>query len=188
MFGDGTDEIPDSHHCAHAIYTARSRHHRSRRSSEVMPVRPVRLSVAALLGACLTTVALAAGPTLTLRGDVATTRGLVQDLATAWARSGGGKVEVQPFNTASGLDALRSGSADIAGSARAGNGSAQESGLVFTPVAWDGLVMITHPSNPVSNLTLKQLHDIYYGKITSWNDVGGRSAPMNVYEIGRAHV
>ncbi|MGN2244954.1 substrate-binding domain-containing protein [Frateuria sp. GZRR33] len=148
-----------------------------------MPVRPVRLSVAALLGACLTTVALAAGPTLTLRGDVATTRGLVQDLATAWARSGGGKVEVQPFNTASGLDALRSGSADIAGSARAGNGSAQESGLVFTPVAWDGLVMITHPSNPVSNLTLKQLHDIYYGKITSWNEVGGRSEPMHVYAV-----
>lgn len=148
-----------------------------------MPVRSVRLSVAALLGACLTTVALAAGPTLTLRGDVATTRGLVQDLASAWSRSGHGKVDVQPFNTASGLDALRSGSADIAGSARPGNGSAQESGLVFTPVAWDGLVMITHPSNPVSNLSLKQLHDIYYGKITNWSDVGGRSAPMNVYAV-----
>jgi len=148
-----------------------------------MPVSPVRLSVAALLGACLTTVALAAGPTLTLRGDVATTRGLMQDLATAWTRSGHGKIEVQPFNTASGLDALRSGSADIAGSARPGNGSAQESGLVFTPVTWDALVMITHPSNPVGNLSLKQLHDIYYGKITNWSDVGGRSAPMNVYAV-----
>ncbi|MBP1473305.1 substrate-binding domain-containing protein [Frateuria sp. MAH-13] len=148
-----------------------------------MPVRSVRLSVAALLGACLTTAALAAGPALTLRGDVATTRGLVQDLATAWTKSGHGKVDVQPFNTASGLDALRSGSADIAGSARPGNGSAQESGLVFTPVAWDGLVMITHPGNPVSNLTLKQLHDIYYGKITNWNEVGGRSEPMHVYAV-----
>ncbi|MGN2248331.1 substrate-binding domain-containing protein [Frateuria sp. GZRR35] len=148
-----------------------------------MPVRSVRLSVAALLGACLTTAAFAAGPTLTLRGDVATTRGLVQDLATTWTKSGHGKVDVQPFNTASGLDALRSGSADIAGSARPGNGSAQESGLVFTPVAWDGLVMITHPNNPVSNLTLKQLHDIYYGKITNWNEVGGRSEPMHVYAV-----
>ncbi|UGB37700.1 LysM peptidoglycan-binding domain-containing protein [Frateuria soli] len=148
-----------------------------------MPVSVARLSVAALLGACLTTVALAAGPSLTLRGDVATTRGLVQDLAAAWTRSGHGKVDVQPFNTASGLDALRSGSADIAGSARPGNGSAQESGLVFTPVAWDGLVMITHPSNPVSNLSLKQLHDIYYGKITNWAEVGGRSAPMHVYAV-----
>ncbi|HET6807184.1 MAG TPA: substrate-binding domain-containing protein [Frateuria sp.] len=148
-----------------------------------MPVRPVRLSVAALLGACLTTVALASGPTLVLRGDVATTRGLMQDLTTAWAKGGHGRIDVQPFNTASGLDALRSGSADIAGSARPGNGSAQESGLVFTPVAWDALVMITHPSNPVSNLSLKQLHDIYYGKITNWSEVGGRSAPMDVYAV-----
>src|SRR3569623_2251519 len=170
-----TARLPSTRH-AHAT-------HRSRRSSEVMPVRPVRLSVAALLGACLTTVALAAGPTLTLRGDVVTTRGMVQDLASAWTRSGHGKGDVQPFNTASGLDALRSGSADIAGSARPADGSAQEIGLVFTPVAWDALVLITHPSNPVGNLSLKQLHGIYYGKIANWSDVGGRSAPMNVYAV-----
>lgn len=148
-----------------------------------MPVRPARLFAAALLGACLTTVAFAAGPTLVLRGDVATTRGLMQDVASAWAKGGHGKVDLQPFNTASGLDALRSGSADIAGSARPGNGSAQEAGLVFTPVAWDALVMITHPNNPVGSLSLKQLHDIYYGKITNWNEVGGRNEPMHVYAV-----
>jgi len=148
-----------------------------------MPVRPVRLFAAAVFGACLTTAALAAGPTLVLRGDVATTRGLMQDVATAWTKSGHGKVEVQPFNTASGLDAVRTGSADIAGSARTGNGSAQESGLTFTPVAWDAVVMITHPNNPVSSLTLKQLHDIYYGKITNWSQVGGRNEPMDVYAV-----
>jgi phosphate transport system substrate-binding protein len=148
-----------------------------------MPVRPARLFAAALLGACLTTVAFAAGPTLVLRGDVATTRGLMQDVAAAWAKGGHGRIDLQPFNTASGLDALRGGGADIAGSARPGNGSAQEAGLVFTPVAWDALVMITHPNNPVGSLSLKQLHDIYYGKITNWNEVGGRNEPMHVYAV-----
>lgn len=148
-----------------------------------MPVRSVRPFVAAVLGACLTTVALAAGPTLTMRGDVATTRGLMEDIAKAWTRSGHGKIDLQPFNTASGLDALAHGSADIAGSARAGNGSSQEAGLTFTPVAWDALVMVTHRSNPVSNLSLKQLHDIYYGKITNWSDVGGASEPIDVYAV-----
>jgi phosphate transport system substrate-binding protein len=148
-----------------------------------MPVRSIRLVVVALLGACLTSIALAAGPILVLRGDVATTRGLMEDVARAWTRSGHGKIELQPFNTASGLDALRNGSADIAGSARPGNGSAAEAGLVFTPVAWDAMVMITHPSNPVSSLTLQQLHDIYYGKITNWNQVGGRNEPIDVYAV-----
>lgn len=148
-----------------------------------MPVRPTRLLFAAAFGACLSTAAFAAGPNLVLRGDVATTRGMMEDVAKAWARSGHGKVEVQPFNTASGLDAVAHGSADVAGSARPGNGSAQEAGLTFTPVAWDAVVLITHPSNPVSSLSLKQLHDIYYGKITNWNQVGGRSAPIDVVAV-----
>ena len=147
-----------------------------------MPVRFPRL-FAAVLGACLTSAAFAAGPTLVLRGDVATTRGMMQDVAAAWAKSGHGKVDLQPFNTASGLDAVAHGTADLAGSARPGNGSAQEAGLTFTPVAWDALVLITHPSNPVSSLTLKQLHDIYYGKITNWNQVGGRDEPIDVYAV-----
>src|SRR5690242_7116321 len=96
-----TARMPSARH-AHATP-------RSRRSSEVMPVRSVRLFVVALLGACLASVALAAGPTLVLRGDVATTRGMMEEVAKAWARSGHGKIDLQPFNTASGLDALRSG-------------------------------------------------------------------------------
>ena len=145
--------------------------------------RPARLFAAALVGACLSTVAFAASPKLVLRGDVATTRGMMQDVAKAWTRSGHGAIDVQPFNTASGLDALRGGDADIAGSARPANGSAQEVGLTFTPVAWDALVMITHPSNPVRSLTLQQLHDIYYGRITNWKQVGGRDEPMHVYAV-----
>lgn len=148
-----------------------------------MSVHPTRLSLAALLGACFTTIASAAGPTLVWRGDVATGSAVVQDAAKAWAKSGHGKLEVQPFNTASGIDAVSHGSADIAGSARPSNGDAEEAPLTFTPVGWDALVMVTHPSNPVSNLSLKQLHDIYYGKITNWNQVGGSDEPIDVYAV-----
>jgi phosphate transport system substrate-binding protein len=35
----------------------------------------------------------------------------------------------------------------------------------------------------VSDLTLKQVHDIYYGKITNWKDVGGPDQPINVYAV-----
>jgi phosphate transport system substrate-binding protein len=148
-----------------------------------MPVRITRLLSAALIGAALSTAAIAATQSLTWRGDVVTANGVVKGMAKAWQSAGNGNVEMQPFNTASGLDAVASGAADIAGSARGSSGSAVDSGLTFTPVAWDGLVLVTSPSNPVSSLTLQQVHDIYFGKITNWQQVGGNDAPMDVFAV-----
>jgi len=45
-------------------------------------------------------------------------------------------------------------------------------------VAMDGLPIIVHPSNPVKNLTVDQVRDIYTGKITNWNQVGGPNRPI----------
>lgn len=162
-----------------------------------MSVRLVRLLPVALLGACLVAAtpvaakthgsagrsAHGSGPTLTWRGDVTVAHGVVTDVAQAWQRAGHGRIELQTFNTASGLDAVRSGTADLAGAARGASGNPDEAGLTFTPVAWDGLVMVTHPSNPVNSLTLSQLHDIYYGKITNWSQVGGRNEPIDLYAV-----
>ena len=78
---------------------------------------------------------------------------------------------------------MSNGTADLAGSARPSDGSPQNARLTFTPVAWNGLVIITQASNPISNLTLKQVHDIYYGKIHNWSEVGGRNAPIDVYAV-----
>ena len=148
-----------------------------------MSFRLARLLSLALLGTSVATVAFAAaGPTLVWRGDITTARGVVTDVAKAWEKSGKGKIELQPFNTASGLDAVAKGTADLAGAAR-GSAGGSESELAFTPVAWDALVIITSPSNPVSSITLQQLHDVYYGKITNWKDLGGRDEPINAYAV-----
>lgn len=162
-----------------------------------MSVRLARLLSVALIGACFITAPAFAktthsrthakptpkGPTLIWRGDVATATGVVDEVAQAWHKSGKGTLELQPFNTASGIDAVASGAADLAGSARPADGSTEDSNLTFTPVAWDALVVITHPSNPVHSLTLKQVRDIYLGKITNWSQVGGNNAPIDVYAV-----
>lgn len=164
-----------------------------------MSFRLARLLSVTLIGTCLATSAFAAktthtkshstkaaaakGPSLIWRGDVATAQGVVDEVALAWEKAGHGSIELQPFNTASGIDAVASGTADLAGSARPSDGSTQNTDLTFTPVAWDALVMVTNPANPVHNLTLKQLHDIYFGKITNWSDVGGSSAPIDLYAV-----
>ncbi|MCL2708021.1 MAG: substrate-binding domain-containing protein [Defluviitaleaceae bacterium] len=48
------------------------------------------------------------------------------------------------------------------------------------PVALDGIAIITHPSNPVNNLTAAQAAKIFKGEITNWKDVGGNNAPIIV--------
>lgn len=158
-----------------------------------MFVRLTRLLSLALITACLTTPAMAKthakkhaaakGSTLIWRGDVATAHGVVDEVARAWESDGHGRIELQPFNTASGIDAVSTGAADIAGAARPSDGSSQNANLTFTPVAWDALVIITGASNPIHNLTLKQVHDIYYGKIHNWSEVGGTNAPIDVYAV-----
>ncbi len=122
-------------------------------------------------------------PVLIWRGDIATGQAIIDETVLAWEKAGNGHIELQPFNTASGIDAVNSGGADIGGSARGSDGSVQNAGLTFTPVAWDALVLITQSANPINNLTLKQVHDIYYGKITRWNEVGGADAPIDLYAV-----
>jgi phosphate transport system substrate-binding protein len=53
--------------------------------------------------------------------------------------------------------------------------AAAEKGImpVAHVVALDGLPILVHPSNPVKNLTIEQVRNIYLGKITNWKEVGG---------------
>lgn len=43
-------------------------------------------------------------------------------------------------------------------------------------------VFIVNVNNPVNNLTLQQIKDIYSGKITNWKDVGGEDAEIIPYQ------
>ena len=48
-------------------------------------------------------------------------------------------------------------------------------------VALDGLSVYVNPENPVKELTLDQVKDIFTGKIKNWKAVGGPDAPISVY-------
>jgi phosphate transport system substrate-binding protein len=45
-------------------------------------------------------------------------------------------------------------------------------------VAQDAIAVVVNPANPVQQLTLQQLSDIYIGKITNWREVGGEDRPI----------
>jgi phosphate transport system substrate-binding protein len=123
-------------------------------------------------------------PGIIWRGDRAPERAFVADLAKQYELSRLGKVTLQPFSTISGIDAVNAGTADIAGSARpAMPGRVEEANLTFYPIAWEAMVPITSPKNPVDNVSLKQLYDIYSGQLKTWKELGGADEPINLYAV-----
>lgn len=52
---------------------------------------------------------------------------------------------------------------------------------VEIPCAKDGITIFLHPTNPVKELTMKQLSDIFSGKVTNWKQVGGPDAAIKLY-------
>ena len=54
--------------------------------------------------------------------------------------------------------------------------------LEVIPVVKDALVFLVNIENPVSNVTLSQLRDIYTGRITNWNALGGPDESIIPYQ------
>jgi phosphate transport system substrate-binding protein len=49
------------------------------------------------------------------------------------------------------------------------------------PVAIDGIAIAVNPNLNIPGLTVAQLKDIYTGKLTNWNQVGGLNLPITPY-------
>jgi phosphate transport system substrate-binding protein len=54
--------------------------------------------------------------------------------------------------------------------------------LEAIPFAIDGIAIVTHPSNPVSNLDSNTARKIFYGEITNWKEVGGHDKKISLYD------
>ena len=54
--------------------------------------------------------------------------------------------------------------------------------LELTPIGREAFVFLVNKNNPVDNLSMQQLKDIFTGKITNWKDVGGSFRPINVVQ------
>ena len=53
-------------------------------------------------------------------------------------------------------------------------------GLVEHKIAVDGIAIVVHPTNGISELTTKQIQDLFSGAVTNWNEVGGPDKPVVV--------
>lgn len=54
--------------------------------------------------------------------------------------------------------------------------------LEVIPVVKEGFVFLVNTSNPINNLTVKQVQDIYQGKIKNWKEVSGKDKEIVAYQ------
>ncbi len=93
-------------------------------------------------------------------------------------------ISVRGGGSGVGVASLQNGTVDIANSSRPMKSkeiaSCKAKGInpVAYAVANDGIAILVHKSNNVKNITVKQIQDIYTGKIKNWNQIGGPNMPI----------
>ncbi len=100
----------------------------------------------------------------------------------------GATIQVTGGGSGVGIAALINGSTDIANASRpmkAGEIDKLKQRYntlgVEVPCAKDGLSVYLNKGNSVSELTVRQIGDIFAGKIKNWKEVGGVDAPIRLY-------
>jgi phosphate transport system substrate-binding protein len=142
----------------------------------------------ALLTFSLVRPALADNKTITVKGS-----DTMVILGQRWAEEYMKKhkdttVQVTGGGSGTGISALINGTTDVCEASRSMKDPekkqvADKAGgpPVEVIVAKDGLSVYVNEANPVSELTMAQLKDIYTGKVTNWKDVGGLEGKILAY-------
>jgi phosphate transport system substrate-binding protein len=113
----------------------------------------------------------------------------IVNLALAWAERYQTEhpnisISVTGGGSGTGIASLVNGTVDIANASRKIKeeeiAQAKSNGVdpVEHIIARDAIAVIVNPENPVSELTLQQISDIYSGKYTNWQEVGGEDRPI----------
>lgn len=114
-------------------------------------------------------------------------------LGQRWAevymkKNPGTTIQVTGGGSGTGIAALINGTTDICEASRPMTDKEKRDlktkrsvDAVEIPVALDGIAIFVNSKNPVNELTLAQIKDIYTGEVTNWNEVGGKNAPIILY-------
>lgn len=87
-----------------------------------------------------------------------------------------------PTGSGAGINAALEGRCDIGLSSRALKAD-EVTKLNGTTLCIDGIVVVVNPQNPVKDLSVDQIAQIFKGEITNWKDIGGNDGPIVL--IGR---
>jgi phosphate transport system substrate-binding protein len=90
------------------------------------------------------------------------------------------EVTVTGGGSSVGVSSAANGTVDIGAVSRELKESEESLGLGVTVLAYDGIAIVTHASQTVTDLTKEQIKQIFAGEITNWNEVGGANEDIIV--------
>ena len=124
------------------------------------------------------------GYTIEVGGSTSVTP-LMEQFAAAYAKvKPGVKVNINPTGSGDGIK--NAGTVyQIGMSSRELTAAEKGLGLTEQIIAIDGIAIIVHRSNPVANLTVEQIRDIYSGAITDWSQVSGGAKRGRIAVVSR---
>jgi len=97
-------------------------------------------------------------------------------VADEFYKTTGIKVTIIPGGCPLGAKGVARGTVDIGGLCCAPKEEEiTKLGFKVFPLAYDALVIIVNNSNPITNLSMQQVRDIFAGKIKNWKEVGGQN-------------
>ena len=138
----------------------------------------VVLSLAAVLSACGMSdeneTGSSNGNTYTLAISGSTSVGpLAEKLADKYEEKNEINIEINQIGSSAGITNATNGVSEIGMSSRDLKEEEKANGLKESIIAYDGIVVVTHPSNKVKDLTMEQVKQIFTGEVTNWKELGG---------------
>lgn len=98
---------------------------------------------------------------------------LAEKLAAKYTEEDNTNIEINQIGSSAGITNAISGVSEIGMSSRDLKEEEIASGLNEVVIAYDGIVVVTHPSNKVKDLTMEQIKQIFTGEVTNWKELGG---------------
>ncbi len=135
----------------------------------------------ALLIPSLSACSHASGNTITLDGSTSTERVVGALLEGYREINSDVRINYSGTGSGAGIEAVLSGICDIGLSSRDLKESEMADGAEGHLIALDCIAVIVHPQNPVSDLSIQQLRQIFTGEITNWAQLGGNDSPIAAY-------
>ncbi len=125
----------------------------------------------------------AQGQVLTWTGCGITRKAFMTEIAAAFKKKTGITVRIMGGGATLGIRAVAAGTSDVGGTCRhclveQGRIDPREAGAQLIQIAWDAIVVIVHPQNPLTEIRLTDLKRIFDGELLSWRELGGGDRPI----------